>query len=116
MVRLLADENFNGDVIRGLRLRIPAIDLLRVQDLPIAGADDPSVLEWAAQNGRVLLTHDRTTMPVHALSRLDSGKLMPGVFLLSDRLPVGQAISEIQVVYECSETEEWNELIVYLPI
>lgn len=47
MVRFLTDENFNGQIVRGLRQRQPEIDLIRVQDTEIAGADDPLVLDWA---------------------------------------------------------------------
>lgn len=61
MLRLLADENFNGDIIRGLLLRQPDLDLVRVQDVDLAGAEDPDVLAWAAENNRILLTHDRAT-------------------------------------------------------
>ena len=63
MLSLLSDENFNGDIIRGLFLRQPALDLLRVQDVGLREADDPAILDWAARNERILLTHDRATMP-----------------------------------------------------
>lgn len=116
MLRLLTDENFNGDIIRGLRLRRSEIDLVRVQDLPITGADDATVLEWAAQNNRILLTHDRTTIPAYAVDRLEAGQPMTGVFILNDRFPVGRAIEEVLIVYQCSETEEWNGLVIYLPL
>jgi hypothetical protein len=48
MLRLLADENFNGDIVRGLMLRQPGLDLVRVQDVGLAGADDSDILAWAA--------------------------------------------------------------------
>ena len=48
MLRFLADENFNNDVVRGVRRRNPAVDLVRVQDEDLSGAEDPMVLEWAA--------------------------------------------------------------------
>jgi predicted nuclease of predicted toxin-antitoxin system len=38
--------------------RQPDIDIIRVQDVGLSGEDDPIVLEWAAQEGRILLTHD----------------------------------------------------------
>lgn len=63
MLSLLSDENFNGDIIRGLFLRQPDLDLLRVQDVGLREADDPAILDWAARNERILLTHDRATMP-----------------------------------------------------
>lgn len=51
MIRLLADENFNGRILRGLRRENPDVDLLRVQDSAVYGASDPDVLEWAAKEG-----------------------------------------------------------------
>jgi hypothetical protein len=61
VIRLLADENFNGDILRGLRRRIPAIDAPRIQDVGMRGANDEAVLEWAAGEGRLVLTHDVST-------------------------------------------------------
>ena len=46
MLRLLADENFNGDIVRGLLLRQPDLDIVRVQDVGLGGADDPDILAW----------------------------------------------------------------------
>jgi hypothetical protein len=50
---MLADENFNNDIIRGVRRRLAGVDIVRVQDVQLSGADDPTVLEWAAENQRV---------------------------------------------------------------
>jgi hypothetical protein len=92
MLRLLADENFNGDIVRGLLLRQPDLDIVRVQDVGLAGAGDADVLAWAAENKRVVLTHEHRTMPVCAYERVAAREPMAGVFILSDRLPIGQAI------------------------
>ena len=116
MLWLLADENFNGDILRGLLLRQPHFDILRVQDAGLAGADDPDILAWAAENNRIILTHDRATMADCAYRRTAAGETMPGVFLLSDRLPVGQAIEELLLMLACSEQAEWSGLVVYLPL
>jgi predicted nuclease of predicted toxin-antitoxin system len=62
MIRFLLDENFNGKIVRGLRARQADVDMIRVQDTEISGSDDPTVLEWAAKEGRILLTHDLDTM------------------------------------------------------
>ncbi len=40
MLRLLSDENFSGDIVRGLMLRQPQLDLTRVQDVGLGQADD----------------------------------------------------------------------------
>ncbi len=115
MLRLLADENFNCDIVRGLLLRQPDLDLVRVQEVGLTGADDPEILAWAAQNNRILLTHDRATMSDHAYERVASGLVMAGVFILNDRLPVGRAIDEILLVSECTEQKEWIGRAVHVP-
>jgi hypothetical protein len=66
MLPMAADENFNNEILRGLRRRDPSLDIVRVQDAGLSGADDPTVLEWAASQQRVLLTHDVSTMTAHA--------------------------------------------------
>lgn len=116
MLRLLADENFNSDILRGLQLRQPDLDIARVQNVGLGGKDDAAVLGWAAEKGRIVLTHDRATMPHHAYDRVATGQKMPGVFILSDRLSVGQAIEEIWLMAACSEQLEWNGQVVYLPL
>jgi len=62
MLRLATDEDFNNRILRGLLRRNPALDIVRVQDVGLTGKSDAEVLEWAAREGRVLLTHDVTTM------------------------------------------------------
>ncbi len=62
MLRLASDADVHGDILRGLRRRLPLIDLLRAQDALPKGTSDPEVLAWAAQQSRVLITNDRNTM------------------------------------------------------
>ncbi len=116
MLHLVADENFNNDIPRGIRRRNPAVDIVRVQDEGLSGADDPTVLEWAAQAGRVLLTHDVSTMTRPAYDRVRQGKPMPGVFEVSREVPIGVAIEEILVLAECSLAGEWEGQVRYLPL
>ncbi len=116
MLRLLADENFNGDIVRGLILRQRDLDIVRVQDVGLAGADDPTVLAWAAENNRIILTHDRATIPDFSYERVAAGERMPGVFILNDRFPVGQAIDEILLMDACSEQAEWNGRAIHVPL
>jgi predicted nuclease of predicted toxin-antitoxin system len=74
MIRLAADENFNNDIVRGIVRRIPTIDIVRVQDVGLRTADDPTVLAWAADTGRVLLTHDIATITHYAYARVRAGQ------------------------------------------
>jgi predicted nuclease of predicted toxin-antitoxin system len=116
MLRLLSDQNFNGDIVRGLLLRRPELDLSRVQEVGLEEADDPIILEWAAANNRIVLTHDRATLPDFAYDRVVVGQLMPGVFVVHDRLSVRQAINELLLIEDCSQQAEWSGRVVYLPL
>jgi hypothetical protein len=116
MLRLCADENFNNDIIRGLLRRKPETDIIRIQDVGLSGADDRTVLEWTAHEGRVLLTHDVTTVTQYAYERVRAGKPMPGVFEVSRAVPVGHAIEDILLLIECSLDGEWESQIRYLPL
>lgn len=116
MWRLLSDENFNGDILRGLSLRQPALDVVRTQDVGLEGVDDSAVLALAAKHNRVLLTHDRATMPDYAYERIATNAPMPGVIVVNDRHPVRQAIDEILLLTTCSTQEEWNSTVLYLPL
>jgi hypothetical protein len=74
------------------------------------------VLEWAAANNRILLTHDRATMPDFALLRVIVWQPMPGVFVVPDRMAVRQVIEELLLMEAGSEQAEWVGLVVYLPL
>jgi hypothetical protein len=78
VIRFLADENFNNAIVRGLRLRLPGVDIVRAQDEGLTGVEDPELLEWAAREERVLLTHDVATIPHFAYQRIEAGQPMAG--------------------------------------
>jgi predicted nuclease of predicted toxin-antitoxin system len=103
MLKLLSDENFNGDIVRGLFLRQPNLDLLRVQDVGLRKMDDPTILAWAASNERILLTHDRATVPDFAYERMVRGEAMAGIFVVNDRMLIRQAIEELSLLLNGSE-------------
>jgi hypothetical protein len=115
MLRLVADENFNN-IVRGLLRRQPDLDIVRVQDSGLSGADEPTVLEWAAQERRVLLTHDVSTITKYAYARVRAGQPMPGVFEVSRAVPIGRAIEDILLLTECSLDDEWEGPVYYLPL
>jgi predicted nuclease of predicted toxin-antitoxin system len=116
MLRLLSDENFNGDIVRGPFLRQPNLDLLRVQDVGLGEVDDSTILAWAAVNERIILTHDRATMPDFAYARLVKDEPMAGMFVVNDRMPIRQAINELLLLIDCSEQAEWTGIVLYLPL
>jgi len=116
MFRLLADEDFDNDILHGLLLRRPKLDIVRVQDSSLAGEEDPVVLEWAARHGRMVLTHDFNTMLDCAYARVKTGRPMPGVVAIQQSVPVRRAIDEIEILVECSAAGEWEGQVIYLPL
>ncbi len=116
MLQFLADENFNNVILRGLRLREPELDIVRAQDVGLSGADDPTVLSWTADRGRILLTHDVATIPQYAYERLRAGRPMPGVCVVTRAVPIGRAIEDILLIAELSDGQDWEGQIRYLPL
>jgi hypothetical protein len=116
VVRLLADENLNHAVLRGVRLRRRSVDVLRAQDVGLSGKEDPVILEWAAVEGRVLLTHDAASMPFHAFQRLRAGREVSGVCVVPRGAPLSSVIDDIVLIAECSDNAEWQGVVRYLPL
>jgi len=116
VLRLAADENFNGDIIRGLLRRKSDLDVVRVQDAGLSGADDAAVLQWAALQQRVLITHDASTLTKHAYDRVSAGQSMPGVFEVGSSASIGRTIDDLLLLVECSHEGEWEGQVRYLPL
>jgi hypothetical protein len=116
MIRLAADENFNNNIVRGLLRRNPNLNIVRIQDVGLSGADDPTVLEWTAREERILLTHDVSTITRYAYERIKAGQRMPGVFEVGTFASIGQVIEDILLLSELSFEGEWEGKIGYLPL
>jgi hypothetical protein len=117
MLRLASDADVHGDIIRGLRRRLPEIDLVRVQDALPEGTADPAVLAWTAAENRVLITNDRNTMVGLAYERVAAGGTLPGLIVTTSEQSIGLAVSDILVIAEHMPEEEIrNQAVVFLPL
>ncbi len=116
MLLFLSDEDFNRRIVRGLRRRLPQLDIVRVQDVGLITQPDTEVLEWAANENRVVLTHDVTTMSKQAFDRAEKGLAMPGVIEVSQDVPIGEAIEDLILIAEYSLENEWYNQVLYLPL
>lgn len=115
-MKFLADENFDNTIIRGLLRRKPDIDIVRVQDAGLSGKDDPTVLEWADQESRILLTHDVATITHYAYERLATGQTMAGVIEVTSNAPIGRVIEDLLLLLDCCIEGELEGQIQYLPL
>jgi hypothetical protein len=115
MPRFLADENFDGYVLREIERLLSHVEVARVQDVQLQGAKDELILQWAALHGYVLLTHDARTMPRHAGERIVQGLLFPGMVVVKRRSAIGLLIKELEILIECTQEEEWENRIWFVP-
>jgi predicted nuclease of predicted toxin-antitoxin system len=114
-MKFLADENLDNNILRGVLRRKPDLDLVRVQDVGLFGKDDPTVLSWAAQEERILLTHDVATITHYAYDRTAKNLRMPGVIEITASASLGKAIEDILLFIECGVDGELEGQILYLP-
>ena len=116
MIRFLADENFNNDILRGLVRRLPELDIVRVQDVGLGGADDGRVVDWATQEDRIVLTHDVSTLVGLAYARMKQGRGMPGVIAVPQTMAIGVAVDDLALIVQCTSVVDWQNQVGYLPI
>ena len=116
MLRLASDADVNGEILRGLRRRLPEIDLVRVQEAWPEGTPDPEILAWAAMENRILITNDRNTMVGFAYQRAAAGVSMPGLIVTTNEQAIGSAIDDILLITQyMAEEEIRDQVVVFLP-
>ena len=112
----MIDVHIAKRLVRGLLLREPALDVVRVEEVGLRTALDPAILEWAAGEGRLLVTFDVKTVPAAAYERVAEGKSMPGVFVVAESTPIGVAIDQLLTYAIASAPGEWEGQVIYIPM
>ena len=92
------------------------LDVVRAQDVGLTETPDPILLDWAASENRLILTHDYETMIAFAYDRVRAELPMSGLAMVSSELPVGIAIDELAIFAECSRNREWDGQVVFFPM
>lgn len=113
-LRFLADNDLRVAIVEGVKRREPAIDFLTAQEAVLDGVPDLEVLGIAADQGRILVSHDWATMPRY-FEEFVRRRRSPGVFLIAQKLRIGQAVEELVMGWTVSEAEEWENQLVRLP-
>lgn len=113
-IRFLADNDLRAAIVDGVKRREPAVDFQSAQEAGLDGLSDLEVLGFAAGEGRILVSHDWSTMPMHFQEFVRRGD-SPGVFLIAQKLPIGKAVEELVMGWMVSEAEEWANKLVRLP-
>ena len=113
-VRYQADADFNEDIVNGILRRIPEIDFKTATRANLEGIEDAKVLAIAASEQRILLTHDRRTMPKHFAEFIEKQK-SGGVFVVSQKANISDVIENLILIWQVSEAEEYINSIRTLP-
>ena len=116
-ISYLLDENMPHGVRDQLLYHEPALKVLCIGDesAPAIGTPDPVILEWIEQNGYILVTRNRKTMPIHLQEHLAKGRHVPGILLLRRRLPIGQLIEDLHLIFKSSALKDYQDHIDFLP-
>lgn len=113
-VRFQADADLRQAIVSGAIRRQPNLDFQSANQAGLEGVKDPEVLAIAARDGRLLVTHDRKTMPAE-FGQFMMSQRSSGVLILSQKLPISEAINVIILVWEASTAEEWVDQIMTFP-
>jgi hypothetical protein len=116
MLRLLIDQDLDHVILRGLLLRVPDVDIITAYQAGLSNASDPDLLAWAADNARIVVTHDRATIPFHAATRIALGERVAGIIIVPRRLPISRVIRDLAIIVSCSDAGEWENIIKHLPL
>lgn len=114
-VRFQADADLNQVIVQAVVRQVPDIDFQMATHANLEGLDDIAVLAQAAREGRVLVSHDRKTMPFHFATFVEK-QTSAGVIIVPQSLPIAQATEDLILIWTATEAEEWENRIGFLPL
>lgn len=112
--RFQADNDLDQRIVVATKRLDPAVDFQTAAALGLHHLSDPEVLALAAHGGRILVSHDRRTLPGH-FREFVSSHHSPGLIIVSQKLPVGRAAELLHLLWAASEAEEYFDVIYDLP-
>jgi hypothetical protein len=116
-VKWLADENFRNAIVRGLLRKSPAIDIVRAQDVrDVSGQNDQELLKFATAEGRVLVTHDLSTIIPAMREQMRIESRCAPIVMVPDSLPVGSAVDDLLILDACAVEADWAAGVLYIPL
>jgi hypothetical protein len=115
-MKFAADENFVGFVVRRLKNQVPNLDIVRAQDTSMYSQPDELLLEWAANENRILLTRDVSTIPPVAYKRIEEGKPLPGVFVMPEFVSLIEVADDLMMILTISDENEWRDKVTFSPL
>lgn len=117
MLKYLLDEHVAPAYRKQMIQREPGLTVFIIGDIgvPPRGSPDPELLRWCEENGFVIITNNRSSMPAHLADHLAEGRHMPGIFILNPKMSFGETIEELITLAMASAEDEFRDRITYLP-
>ena len=118
MRRFLIDENLSRIYQTQLLDYGQSLTVLMIGDAgaPERGTQDPEILDWCEQNGFILITNNRKSMPQHLKHHLAAGNHVPGIFTISRKVEPKRIVEELMIIIGASDEEEYIDKITYIPL
>ncbi len=114
--RFLADNDLKDQIVLGVLRREPTIVMTRLREIGLAKTPDDQVLEFAAREGFIVVSHDVNTMRAAAIARIQNDQEMAGLLLIHQRSPLAQTIDDLILIGIASDAAEWDGEIQFLPL
>ena len=116
-IRFLLDENLSPRIKAAVHRHNAVIDILRVGDetAPSLATSDPDILVYLESAQRLLVSDNRSTIPVHLIEHMAAGRHHWGIVWLRDTQNIGQIAESLHFIWSASEAEEWIDRTDWLP-
>ncbi|NET58577.1 MAG: hypothetical protein F6K47_21210 [Symploca sp. SIO2E6] len=114
-IKFQADADLKQQIVSAVLRLETAIDFQTANKANLTGLTDRQVLELAASQRRVLVSHDQKTMPNHFAEFIAHNQSY-GIIIVPKKLPVIEVAENIILIWEVFSDEEWIDRIAFLPI
>lgn len=113
---LQADNDLNVLIVRATLRLEPSIDFRTAHSAGLDGLSDDVVLERAAEDGRILVTHDKRTMPRHLANLIRRGFRSPGVLVVIPQdAALARIVESLVLIWADGRAHDWINVITKVP-
>jgi len=118
MIRLLLDEHIPASYQSQIIRHSVDAEVWRIGDegAPPRGAPDPELLNWCSENGFMLVTNNRKSMPAHLRDHLAEGRHIRGILTIDSAGALGPTIDSLLIYASASTEEELCDRITFVTL
>ena len=119
-VRFLLDADMPKALATALRRKSPPVEVRRVQEVGLRTAADEAILEFAARDGRIVVSRDKATMRRFATERIKKAEPMRGLLVVRrgfaiGGIGIGVLASELELIASATDPSDWEGVIQFIP-